>query len=155
MNRSIVTAAVAAVSFALVQTSAYAQGTGGVDKAKAAKLATQKAQAVTYRLLDRGTGVTVGSVTLQRIGGTRSRIRVNLLNPAAVEPRVTLREGRDCQEPRIANGPRMMRLNGFSGAVSDTVVAMPLTKLQAGKYLVDVKTGTARQQAIDACTRLK
>jgi hypothetical protein len=154
MNRRIATAAIAAATLALVQTSASAQGTGG-DKTKAAQLATQKAKAVTYHLLDRSTGVKVGSVTLQRIGGTRSRVRVNLVNPGAVAPRVTLREGRDCQEPRIANGPRMMRLNGFTGSVSDTVVALPLTNLQSGKYLVDVQTATARQQAIDACSQLK
>ncbi|MEA2689660.1 MAG: hypothetical protein QOD51_2267, partial [Candidatus Eremiobacteraeota bacterium] len=101
------------------------------------------------------TGVNLGTVTLQRIGGTRSRIRVQLLNPAQSEPRVTLRTGSDCEEPRIANAPHApMLLNPFAGRVSDTVVQLPLTNLSSGNYLLDVQTATARAQAIDACARL-
>ena len=122
---------------------------------KAAQLATQHAKALTYQLLDRGSGVNLGTVTLQRIGATRSRIRVQLANPALTEPRVTLRSGRDCNEPRIANAPRSpILLNPFTGRTSTTIVNLPLTNLQSGNYLVDVRTATGRAQAMDACSRL-
>ena len=45
-------------------------------------------------------------------------------------------------------------LNPFTGRVSQTIVALPLTNLQSGKYLVSVQNQTARQQFIDACTQL-
>jgi hypothetical protein len=145
-------AAIVAASLVLLPSGAAAQSPSSV---KAAQLATQKAKAVTYSLLDRSSGVNVGTVTLQRIGSTRSRIRVQLANPAANEPRVTLRTGADCQEPRIANAPRSpVLLNPFTGRTSDTVVNLPLTNLRSGKYLLDVQTATARAQAIDACARL-
>ena len=126
------------------------------NAARAAELATQKAKAVTYSLLDRSSGTSIGTVTLQRIGSVRSRIRVELKNPALYEPSVTLRTGRDCQEPRIANAPQgPIRLNPFTGRTSETVVNVPLTNLQSGKYLLDVQTATARAQAIDACAQLR
>jgi hypothetical protein len=152
-RRTVFAAAVVAASFAATPLGGAAQSPSA---AKAAQLATQKAKAVTYSLLDRGTGVSVGNVTLQRIGGTRTRVRVQLTNPAQTAPRVTIRSGADCQEPRIANAARgPILLNPFTGRTSDTVVNLPLTRLQSGNYLLDVQTATARQQAIDACTRLR
>jgi hypothetical protein len=125
------------------------------SQVKAAQLATQHAKNVTYQLLDRSSGVNLGTVTLQRIGATRSRIRVQLANPALTEPRVTLRSGRDCNEPRIAQAPRSpILLNPFTGRTSTTIVNLPLTNLQSGNYLVDVRTATGRAQAMDACSRL-
>jgi len=125
------------------------------SQVKAAQLATQHAKALTYQLLDRSSGVNLGTVTLQRIGATRSRVRVQLTNPALTEPRVTLRSGRDCNEPRIAQAPRSpILLNPFTGRTSTTIVNLPLTNLQSGNYLVDVQTATGRAQAIDACSRL-
>jgi len=125
------------------------------SQVKAAKLATQHAKNLTYQLLDRSSGVNLGTVTLQRIGGTRSRIRVQLTNPALYEPRVTLRSGRDCNEPRIAQAPRSpILLNPFTGRTSTTIVNLPLTNLQSGNYLLDVQSSTQRAQAIDACSRL-
>lgn len=150
MNRLAV-AALAAASL-LLAAPALAQSP---SSAKAAQLATQKAKALTYSLLARGSGLSIGTVTLQRIGSTRSRIRVQLANPAAGQPRVTLRTGADCQEPRVANaahGP--IRLNPFTGRTSETIVNLPLTNLQSGNYLLDVQNATARQQALDACARL-
>jgi hypothetical protein len=150
MNR-LAAAALAAVLL-LLASPALAQSP---SSAKAAQLATQKAKALTYSLLARGSGVNLGTVTLQRIGSTRSRIRVQLANPAAGQPRVTLRTGADCQEPRVANaahGP--IRLNPFTGRTSETIVNLPLTNLQSGNYLLDVQNATARQQALDACARL-
>ncbi|HYW52698.1 MAG TPA: hypothetical protein VE826_01945 [Dongiaceae bacterium] len=152
MNRFASAGAALAAALLLASHAATAQAPRSV---KAAQLATQKAKAVTYSLLDRSSGVNLGTVTLQRIGSTRSRIRVQLANPAAGAPRVTLRTGADCQEPRIANAPRSpILLNPFTGRTSETVVNVPLTSLRSGKYLLDVQNATARQQAIDACARL-
>ena len=139
-------------AFALAPLAGSAQTPAQV---KAAQLATQHAKAVTYQLLDRSSGQNMGTVTLQRIGSTRTRIRVDLTNPALSEPRVTLRTGRDCNEPRIANAPRgPILLNPFTGRTSNTIVNLPLTNLRSGNYLLDVQTATGRAQAIDACSRL-
>ncbi|HEX3466311.1 MAG TPA: hypothetical protein VHS78_19845 [Candidatus Elarobacter sp.] len=144
--------AVALGALALIPLAGSAQTPAQV---KAAQLATQHAKAVTFQLLDRSSGENVGTVTLQRIGSTRSRIRVDLTNPALTEPRVTLRSGRDCNEPRIANAPRgPILLNPFTGRTSTTIVNLPLTNLQSGNYLLDVQNATGRAQAIDACSRL-
>ncbi|HEY0614946.1 MAG TPA: hypothetical protein VGC96_09915 [Candidatus Elarobacter sp.] len=148
-------AAAAALAAAFVLAPLGGAAESPATAAKAAKLATAKAKDVTYALLDRRSGVNLGTVTLQRIGGTRSRIRIQLLNPSNGS-RVSLRSGADCQEPRIANAARgPVLLNPFTGRTSDTIVNLPLTNLQSGNYLVDVQSATARQQAIDACTRLR
>ena len=152
MNRPAVVSALAVAAALALPLGALAQSPSAVD---AARLATQKAKAVTYALLDRSSGVNLGTVTLQRIGTTRSRIRVQLANPATSAPRVTLRTGSDCQEPRIAHAPHApVLLNPFTGRTSDTVVNLPLTNLASGKYLVHVQDATARAQAIDACAHL-
>lgn len=151
MDRRLAALALAAFAFVLPN-AASAQTPAQV---KAAKLATQRAKALTYQLLDRSSGTNLGTVTLQRIGSTRSRIRVQLANPARSEPRVTLRSGRDCNEPRIAQAPRSpILLNPFTGRTSTTIVNLPLTNLQSGNYLLDVQSATGRRQAIDACSRL-
>jgi hypothetical protein len=155
MHRFAPAAAAALVAASLLIVSHAAAGQSSSASARAAKLATQKAKSLTYSLLSRGSGVSMGTVTLQRIGSTRTRVRVRLANPAAGAPRVTLRTGADCQEPRIANAARgPIQLNPFTGQTSETVVNVPLTNLQSGNYLLDVQNATARQQAIDACARL-
>jgi hypothetical protein len=145
-------------SFALLAALAVVPSAGSAQTAtqtKAAQLATQHARSLTYQILDRSSGVNLGTVTLQQIGSTRSRIRVQLTNPAAAAPRVTLRSGRDCNEPRIAQSPRSpILLNPFTGRTSTTIVNLPLTNLQSGNYLLDVQSATQRAQAIDACSRL-
>ena len=146
-------ALISAAAIALTASAAVAQSPSAQQ---AARDATRKAQAVTYALMERGgTGVSFGTVTLQKIGSTRSRIRVQLTTPAKSAPRVTLRTGKDCEEPRIANAPHNMLLNPFTGQISETVVALPLTNLTSGNYLLDVQSATARAQAIDACARLR
>ena len=135
-------------------TAANARDAGA--NTKAAALATKNAKAVTYKLLQRSSGANIGTVTLQVIGRTRTRIRVQLSNPAVVEPRVTLRSGRDCNEPRIAQAPRSpILLNPFTGRTSTTIVNLPLTNLSSGNYLIDVRTATQRAQALDACVKLQ
>ena len=119
---------------------------------KAAHDATLAAKAVTYRLASRE-GANMGTVTLQRIGSTRSRITVHLANPAANGTRVTLRTGRQCHDPLVAAAPAPITLNPISQQVSQTVVALPLSNLQ-GNYLVDVRNATARSQFAAACARL-
>jgi hypothetical protein len=152
MRRQIVFIAVFAV-FALGGAAASAQSS---NAQKAAQLATQRAKAFIYQLRDRGSGVNMGTVTLQKIGGTHTRIRVDLVNPARVESKVTLRSGMDCQHPIIANAPRSpILLNPFTGRSSTTVVNLPLTDVSSGSYLVHVQNATARAQAIDACAHLR
>ncbi len=152
MRRQIVLTA-AFVAFAFGGGAAFGQTP---NAQRAAELATKKAKAFIYQLTSRGSGVTLGTVTLQKIGGTRTRIRVDLVNPARVEPSVTLRSGSDCQHPLIANAPHSpILLNPFTGRTSTTVVNLPLTDISSGKYLVHVQNSTARAQAIDACAHLR
>jgi hypothetical protein len=151
MDRRTVAAVFAA--FALCSS---AVASAAPDAATAARDATLKAKAVTFALMQRGgTTTNLGTVTLQRIGSTRSRIRVQLANPAAAGTRITLHSGTDCHDPHFASAASSMLLNPFTGRVSETIVAVPLTNLQAGKYLVAVQNQTARQQFIDACSQLR
>jgi hypothetical protein len=151
MDRRIAAAAL----FAALALSASTVSAAPPDAAKAARDATRAAKAVTVALLQRGgSGTNLGTVTLQRIGSTRSRIRVQLANPAAAGTRVTLHGGTDCHDPHFANAARSMLLNPFTGRVSETIVSLPLTNLHSGKYLVAVQNQTARQQFIDACAQL-
>jgi hypothetical protein len=146
----------AAAFFAVFALSSSAVAAAAPDAAAAAREATLKAQAVTFALMQRGGAATnLGTVTLQRIGGTRSRIRVQLANPAAAGTRITLHRGTDCHDPHFASAATSMLLNPFTGRVSQTIVAVPLTNLQSGKYLVAVQNQTARQQFIDACAQLR
>ncbi len=122
---------------------------------KAAKDATNEAKTVTYAIMARGgSHVQYGTVTLQRIGGTRSRVRVELTQPPPSGTALSIRPGSDCTSPRVANAPHSILLNPFTGRVSETVVNLPLTNLQSGNYLVDMQNATAQQQSIDACARL-
>ena len=151
MRRQLVLTAF--VAFAFGGSAAFGQTP---NAQRAAELATKKAKAFIYQLTSRGSGTTLGTVTLQKIGGTRTRIRIDLVNPARVEPSVTLRSGSDCQHPVIANAPHSpILLNPFTGRTSTTVVNLPLTDISSGKYLVHVQNSTARAQAIDACAHLR
>ncbi len=120
---------------------------------KAAHDATRHARAFIYEL-DSGSGAKFGTVTLQRIGSTRSRITVRLANPAAAGTRVTLHTGGQCHDARVNAAPHQVVLNPVSQQVSQTIVALPLANLQSGNYLVDVQNATARSQFSSACARL-
>ena len=144
-----------AAALALGGTAVHAAQSPSPSAVKAAQEATRKAQAVTYTLLRRGgSAVNLGTVTLQRIGSTRSRIRVVLANPAAAGTRVTLHSGTDCGDPHFAGAPHQMLLNPFTGRISQTIVAVPLADLRKGAYSVGVQNATARQQFVDACAQL-
>jgi len=149
MQRSI---ALTAMIAAIVAT-ATASPADTPTAVKAAHDATLAAKAVTYQLASR-TGTNMGTVTLQRIGSTRSRITVHLANPAAAGTRVTLHSGRQCHDPHIAAAPAPITLNPISQQVSQTIVALPLSNLQSGNYMVDVQNATARSQFAAACARL-
>jgi hypothetical protein len=120
---------------------------------KAARDATRQAEALTYQL-DSASGSHLGTVTLQRIGSTRSRITVKLANPAAAGTRITLYSGQQCHDPHVSGTANQVVLNPVSQQVSQTVVALPLENLQSGNYLVEVQNATARSQFSSACARL-
>jgi hypothetical protein len=149
------TAALAALIAALAATSGASFAQSQAPTAvKAAHDATQEAQALTYRL-DSPSGSHLGTVTLQRIGRTRSRIIVRLANPAAAGTRITLHSGKQCHEPVYTGAaPTQVVLNPVSQQVSQTIVALPLENLQSGNYLVDVQNATSRSQFNTACARL-
>jgi hypothetical protein len=142
-----------AALFAALAATASASLADSPTAVKAARDATRQAKAFIYQLTSRG-GTNLGTVTLQQIGSTRSRITVRLANPAATGTRVTLHSGRQCHDPRISAAPTPVVLNPVSQQVSTTIVALPLTNLQSGNYLVDVQNATARSEFANLCARL-
>lgn len=149
MQRHVVLAALVA-ALAATASASFAQSPTAV---KAAHDATRQAKAFIYQLSSR-TGTNLGTVTLQQIGSTRSRITVHLANPAAAGTRITLHTGRQCHDPHVNAAPNPVVLNPVSQQVSQTIVALPLSNLQSGNYLVDVQNATARSQFSSACARL-
>jgi hypothetical protein len=147
-RRAVLTALIAAL--AATASAGLAQSPTAV---KAAHDATRQAKAFIYEL-DSGSGTKIGTVTLQRIGSTRSRITVKLANPAAAGTRITLHSGQQCHDPHVSATANQVVLNPVSQQVSQTVVALPLENLQSGHYLVDVQNATARGQFSSACARL-
>ncbi len=149
MQRSIAFA----VLIAALAATAGASLAQSATAVKAARDATKEAKAFIYQLTSRG-GTNMGTVTLQRIGSTRSRITVRLANPAVAGTRVTLHTGSQCHDPHVSGTANQVVLNPLSHQVSQTVVALPLTNLQSGNYMVDVQNATARSQFASACARL-
>jgi len=149
-RRVALTALIAALAATASASLAQSQSPTAI---KAARDATRQAEALTYRL-DSASGSHLGTVTLQRIGSTRSRITVRLLNPAAAGTRITLHSGQQCHDPHVSGTANQVVLNPVSQQVSQTVVALPLENLQSGNYLIDVQNATARSQFSSACARL-
>ncbi len=120
---------------------------------KAAHDATMKAQALTYDLLRNG--ARIGSVQLYRIGATRSRVRVQLANPADDPLELALIPGSECMANRTAAAASAIALNRVNSStqISETVVNLPLTNIQ-GNYLVQAHNAAQRAQLADACARL-
>jgi hypothetical protein len=148
MDRRITVAAVAA-ALSCSTAAALAQSSTAV---KAAHDATLAAQAVTYKLMT-GTAQS-GTVTLQQIGRTRSRVTVRFNTAPGAGTRLGLYRGSDCANPAgaVANVP--IPLSPVNGShISQTVVAVPLTQLR-GNYMVAVRNATQTQQAAQACARL-
>jgi hypothetical protein len=145
--------AVAAVTVALLGSSAAASSAQARNPVEAAHDATLAAKAVTYKLM---TGsAQSGTVTLQQIGRTRSRVIVRFSTAGNAGARLGLYRGSDCVSASgaIANVP--IPLNPVNGSqVSQTIVALPIEKLRSGNYMVAVRNATQQQQAAQTCARL-
>jgi hypothetical protein len=152
LHRTLVLAAAAAVA-ATTLTANAGPASPSPAAAKAARDATHAAQAVTY---DLKTGASnSGTVTLQRIGRTRSRIIVRFNAPGGGATRLGLYRGSDCTSPRGAAAAAAIPLNPVNDSrISETIVEVPLDKLQSGKYLVAVQQATAQRQFAQTCARL-
>jgi hypothetical protein len=150
MNRRIV---VAAVTVALLGSSAAASLAQSPNAAKAAHDATVAAKAVTFRLM---TGsAQSGTVALQQIGRTHSRITVRFSTAGNTGTQLGLYRGSDCVNASgaLANVP--IPLSPVNGSqISQTIVALPIAKLRSGNYMVAVRNATQQQQAAQACARL-
>lgn len=148
MDRRIVVIATVAAALS-ASAAALAQSSTAV---KAAHEATLAAKAVTYKLMT-GTAQS-GTVMLQQIGRTRSRVTVRFNTAPAAGTQLGLYRGSDCMNPAgaVANVP--IPLSPVNGSqVSQTIVALPLTKLR-GNYMVAVRNATQMQQAAQTCARL-
>jgi opacity protein-like surface antigen len=149
MDRRIFVAAAVAAALSASAAAALAQSSTAV---KAAHDATLAAKAVTYKLMT-GTAQS-GTVTLQQIGRTRSRITVRFNTAPAAGTRLGLYRGSDCTSPAGAVSNVPIPLSPVNGSrTSQTIVALPLTKLR-GNYLVAVRNATQTQQAAQTCARL-
>jgi hypothetical protein len=150
MERRIAAATVTAVLLGASAAASFAQSPSAV---KAAHDATRAAKAVTYKLM---TGsAQSGTVTLQRIGSTRSRVTVRFNAAGSAGTQLGLYRGSDCVNPAGAMANVPIPLSPVNGSqVSRTIVALPLAKLQSGNYMVAVRNATQQQQAAQACARL-
>jgi hypothetical protein len=150
MNHPIVAAAAAA----LIAASAAAAGAApSPDAVRAAHDATLAAKSVTYKLM---TGSAQrGTVTLQLIGRVRSRITVRFSGAGNAGTQLGLYRGSDCVSAAGATANVPIPLSPVNGSqVSQTIVALPLAKLQSGSYIVAVRNATQQQQAAQTCARL-
>jgi len=150
MNRRIFAAVTAAGLLAAGAGASFAQSPTAV---KAAHDATRAAEAVTYRLM---TGsAQSGTVTLQQIGRTRSRIIVRFNTAPGNGTQLGLYRGSDCINSAGAMASAPIPLSGFNGSQeSRTIVAVPISALRSGNYLVAVRNATQQQQAAQTCARL-
>jgi hypothetical protein len=149
MNRRIVVVAVTAALLGASPSASFAQS----NPVEAARDATRAAQAVTYKLM---TGsAQSGTVTLQQIGRTRSRITVRFSTGGNTGTQLGLYRGSDCINPAGAMANVPIPLSPVNGSqVSQTIVALPLEKLRSGNYMVAVRNATQQQQAAQTCARL-
>jgi hypothetical protein len=150
MNRRIADVAVTAALLGATAAAAYAQSPNAVEAAHDATLA---AKAVTYKLM---TGsAQSGTVTLQQIGRTRSRITVRFSAASSTGTQLGLYRGSDCVNPAGAISNVPIPLSPVNGSqISQTIVALPLAKLRSGNYMVAVRNATQQQQAAQTCARL-
>ncbi len=154
MNRRIVVAAVtAAVTAVLLGSSAAPSLALSPNPVEAAHDATLAAKAVTYRLMN-GSAQS-GTVTLQQIGRTHSRITVRFTTAGKAGTQLGLYRGSDCVNAAGATGNVPIPLSPVNGSqISETIVALPIAKLRSGNYMVAVRNATQQQQAAQTCARL-
>ncbi|MDP9106600.1 MAG: hypothetical protein M3N49_11795 [Candidatus Eremiobacteraeota bacterium] len=149
MNR-LIAAAVTAALLGASAAAAFAQTPNAVE---AAHDATMAAKAVTYKLM---TGsAQSGTVTLQQIGRTRSRIIVRFSGASNTGTQLGLYRGSDCVNAAGAMANVPIPLSPVNGSqISQTIVALPVEKLRSGSYMVAVRKATQQQQAAQTCARL-
>jgi hypothetical protein len=150
MNRRVVAAA---LTTALLASSAATSSAQTPNPVEAARDATLAARAVTYKLM---TGsAQSGTVTLQQIGRTRSRITVRFKTAGNSGTQLGLYRGSDCVSASGAAANVPIPLSPVNGSqVSQTIVALPIAKLRSGNYLVAIRNATQQQQAAQTCARL-
>jgi hypothetical protein len=125
------------------------------SSAAAAADATRAARAVLYNLEHRNGSRLGGTVTLQVIGRTRTRVNVQLANPAGHPLSLAIIKGSDCIDNRESALASTIPLNPVnSSRLSSTIVSVPLNQLTSKNYLVQIRDATARQQITEACARL-
>lgn len=124
------------------------------QKEHAARLATEKARTVTLHQLHGGD--VFGTVQLQQIGRTRTAVILHFTGINAPQTVITLHQGTDCNDGRYAALVPQIALNPVSSAsqTSRTVVELPISKLESGNYLIDVRNATQQRQFAQACARL-
>jgi opacity protein-like surface antigen len=150
MNRRLLVTVAAAALLASSAAASFAQSPTAV---KAAHDATRAAKAVTYRLMT-GTAQS-GTVTLQQIGRTRSRVTVRFNAAPANGTRLGLYRGSDCIRASGATALAPIALSPLDATqTSRTIVAVPISALRSGNYLVAVRNATQQQQAAQTCARL-
>ena len=144
------------VTFALVAASCGIAGaaTPSPSQVHAAKMATQKAQEILIHLDTHDAAARGAVVSLQQIGSTHTRIRVQFPHP---QPgyHLGLYRGSDCVDNRLASARSAIPLNTFSsGSVSQTVVNVPLSALRSQNYLLAIEKSTQQHGAVEACGHL-
>jgi len=148
MRQSIVLPAVAV----LVGSAVAGASAATPQAAQAAHAATRAARVITFHLSGGGDG----SVTLQPIGRTRTRI-VLRVPAAAGKENARIYRGRDCNDQRhladslVALAP--LNSAGTGAPVSQTIVSLPIERLTSD-YVVDVRNQTTRSQVAAACAHL-
>ncbi|HEY0381605.1 MAG TPA: hypothetical protein VGC72_05350 [Candidatus Elarobacter sp.] len=150
MNHRIV---IAAVTVALLGSSAAPSFAQTPNPVEAAHDATMAAKAVTYKLM---TGsAQSGTVTLQQIGRTRSRVTVRFSTAGNAGTQLGLYRGSDCVNASGAMANVPIPLSPVNGSqISQTIVAVPIAALRSGNYMVAVRRATQQQQAAQTCARL-
>jgi hypothetical protein len=151
-----VLAAFALTTAANAQTTTYK--TPSPAQVKAARLATQKAESVTLALMNGSSQV--GTVGLQQIGRTRTRVTITLKNPLA-PPAMSIVPGSYCSSNRgLAQGLvqnqrySLSPVNSSSG-VSQSIVQLPISDLRKGNYAVLMRTVNKQNAISEACGSLR
>ena len=122
---------------------------------RAAHDATLHAKAVLVRIEGRGGSRIAGTVALQPIGSTRTRVTVTITNPGAHPVTLSLVRGSDCNDNRHLALAQMTPLTPVSAAQpSRTIVEVPLSALRSGDYAVAVRDATTRRAIAEACAPL-
>jgi hypothetical protein len=121
---------------------------------KAAELATKAAKQV---LLESRHGSNMnGTVALYQIGRTRTRVVVRI--PQGGNYALSLYPGSDCadniEQVRSAIALAPINTAAANAPESQTIVELPIEKLQSDNYVVDVRNATNRQALAQACARI-